>query len=144
MNVRPSAVALTPLQLGRASVTYALGGLAYKGVALLSVPILARLLTPAQLGLLDLAVVLASVVALAVAIGMDQGIPFLEPRSRPSPVHTSMEPCPIQLTTSGPELTPETIWLLTVAASCVRRLTRETFAPEGRSACTPSVAASKL
>lgn len=76
---------LSALELGRASVTYALGGLAYKGVALLSVPLLARLLSPAELGLLDLAAVLASTVGLAVSVGTDQSVAYLEPRSaRPS------------------------------------------------------------
>mgnify|MGYP002336041621 CR=1 FL=1 len=68
------------VKLGRSSLTYALGGLAYKGVALLSAPILARLLTPAELGLLDLAAVIASVVGLAAAIGSEQAIAYLEPR----------------------------------------------------------------
>src|SRR5688572_25923115 len=77
-------VALSPLQLGRASLTYAVGGLAYKGVALLAVPFLARLLSPAQLGLLDLAVVLASVVAITVGVGTDQGIPYFEARTMAS------------------------------------------------------------
>jgi len=72
---------LSPLQIGRASLTYALGGLAYKGVALLSVPILARLLSPAELGLLDFAAVLASTLGLAVAVGTDQSVAYHEPRS---------------------------------------------------------------
>ena len=75
------AAPLSPLQLGRASLMYAFGGLAYKGVALLSVPILARLLSPAELGLLDLAAVLASTVGLAVSVGIDQSVAYHEPRS---------------------------------------------------------------
>lgn len=71
---------LSPLELGRASLTYAFGGLAYKGVALLSVPILARLLSPSQLGLLDLAAVLASIVGLTVAMGTDQSVAYHERR----------------------------------------------------------------
>lgn len=67
--------------LGRASLTYALGGFAYKGVALLSVPILARLLSPAELGLLDFAAVLASLVGLTAAVGSEQAIAYLEPRA---------------------------------------------------------------
>lgn len=69
------------LLLGRRSLVYALGGLAYKGVALLALPIMARLLTPAELGLLDLAAVLASIVAVSAALGTDQGVAYLEPRS---------------------------------------------------------------
>lgn len=68
--------------LGRASLVYALGGLAYKGVALVTIPILARLLSPAQLGLLDLAAVLASIVGLVAVAGTDQGVAFYEPRER--------------------------------------------------------------
>lgn len=75
------AAPLSPIQLGRESLTYSLGGLAYKGVALLSVPILARLLSPAELGLLDLAAVLASTVGLAVSVGIDQSVAYHEPRS---------------------------------------------------------------
>ena len=66
--------------LGRLSASYALGGLAYKVVALLSVPILARLLTPAQLGLLDFAAVLATIVALTITVGSDQAIPYQHAR----------------------------------------------------------------
>lgn len=69
------------VELGRRSLTFALGGLAYKGVALLTLPVLARILTPAQLGLLDLAAVLATLVGLVAILGTDQGVAFLEPRS---------------------------------------------------------------
>lgn len=82
VEVHPEVASpLTPQQLGRASLTYAFGGLAYKGVALLSVPILARLLSPAELGLLDLAAVVASIVGLTVAVGTDQSVAFHESRS---------------------------------------------------------------
>jgi len=67
--------------IGRRSLAYALGGLAYKGVALLAVPLLARLLTPSQLGLLDLAAVIASIIGITAAMGSDQGVAYLEPRS---------------------------------------------------------------
>ncbi|MGI8828259.1 MAG: lipopolysaccharide biosynthesis protein [Candidatus Limnocylindria bacterium] len=67
--------------LGRRSLTYALGGLAYKGVALLALPVLARILSPAQLGLLDLAAVLATMVGLVAVLGTDQGVAYVEPRS---------------------------------------------------------------
>jgi O-antigen/teichoic acid export membrane protein len=70
--------------LGRASLVYSLGGLAYKGVALITIPILARLLSPAQLGVLDLAAVLASTVGLLAVLGTDQAVAFHEPRS-PTP-----------------------------------------------------------
>jgi O-antigen/teichoic acid export membrane protein len=69
------------IALGRRSLTYALGGLAYKGVALLALPILARLLSPAQLGLLDFAAVLAAIVGLVAVLGTDQGVAYLEPRA---------------------------------------------------------------
>jgi O-antigen/teichoic acid export membrane protein len=68
--------------LSRASVIYALGGLAYKGVALVTIPILARLLSPAELGLLDLAAVLSSTIGLIAVLGTDQAVAFHEPRSR--------------------------------------------------------------
>jgi O-antigen/teichoic acid export membrane protein len=60
--------------LARESITFALGGLAYKAVALVSVPIFARLLSPAQLGLLDLAVVIAGVLATIGALGIDNAL----------------------------------------------------------------------
>ena len=67
------------LAIGRHSVAYAFGGLAYKGVALVSVPLLARLLSPAELGLLDLAAVLATLLGLAAGFGTEQGVAFFEP-----------------------------------------------------------------
>ena len=67
--------------LTRASLVYALGGLAYKGVALVTIPLLARLLSPAALGLLDLAALLASLVGLIAVLGTDQAVAFHEPRS---------------------------------------------------------------
>ncbi len=69
------------IALGRASLVYALGGLAYKGVALLTIPLLARLLSPAALGLLDLAAVLASLVGLVAVLGTDQAVAFHHPRT---------------------------------------------------------------
>jgi O-antigen/teichoic acid export membrane protein len=60
--------------LARESITLALGGLAYKAVALLSVPVFARLLSPAQLGLLDVAVVVAGVMATVSALGIDHAL----------------------------------------------------------------------
>ncbi|HEX2281724.1 MAG TPA: oligosaccharide flippase family protein, partial [Thermomicrobiales bacterium] len=71
------------LSLARRSLTYALGGFAYKGLALISVPLVARLLTPAELGLLDYAAVVAAVVGLAVAAGSEQAVAYLDPRSTP-------------------------------------------------------------
>lgn len=62
------------------SFVYALGGLAYKGVALVSVPLLARLLKPAELGLLDAAAVLASIIGLVAGLGSEQAVAWLEPR----------------------------------------------------------------
>ena len=66
--------------LGRDSMVYALGGLAYKGVALLTVPFLARILSPAELGLLDFAAVLASLTGLVAVLGTDQALAFYETR----------------------------------------------------------------
>lgn len=74
--------ALGIFALGRASLVYALGGLAYKGVALVSIPILARLLTPVELGLLDLAAVLASILGLVATVGTDQAVAYFEPRTK--------------------------------------------------------------
>ena len=69
--------------IGRASATYALGGFAYKAVALFSVPIIARLLTPAELGVLDMAAVCASIVGLTAGLGTDQSIAYHERRLGP-------------------------------------------------------------
>ena len=67
--------------LSRSSLVYALGGLAYKGVALLTIPLLARLLSPTDLGLLDLAAVLASVLGLIAVMGSDQAVAYFEPQA---------------------------------------------------------------
>lgn len=67
--------------LARMSIVYALGGLAYKGVALITVPILARLLTPAELGLLDAAAILAGVIGLAAGLGTEQAVAWLQWRT---------------------------------------------------------------
>ena len=67
--------------LSRASLVYALGGLAYKGVALVTIPVLARLLSPANLGMLDLAAVLASLIGLVAVLGTDQAVAFFQPRA---------------------------------------------------------------
>jgi O-antigen/teichoic acid export membrane protein len=67
--------------LSRTSLVYALGGLAYKGVALLTVPLLARLLSPTELGLLDLAAVFASLLGLIAVMGTDQAVAYYEPRA---------------------------------------------------------------
>lgn len=74
-------MSLTPAGLGRASLTYALGGIAYKGVALLAMPVLARLLMPAELGLLDLAAIVATLIGVVVSFGTDQSIAYWEQRS---------------------------------------------------------------
>ena len=68
--------------LSRTSLLYALGGLAYKGVALLTIPLLARLLSPAQLGLLDIAAVMSSIVGLVAVLGTDQAVAYLEPHAK--------------------------------------------------------------
>ena len=67
------------------SAQYALGGLAYKAVALLSVPILARLLVPEDLGMLDLAVVVALVVAISGAVGLENALARLDAERPGSP-----------------------------------------------------------
>lgn len=61
-------------------MVYALGGLAYKGIALVTVPLLARLLEPAQLGLLDAAAILATLIGLVAGLGSEQAVAWLEPR----------------------------------------------------------------
>lgn len=72
--------ALSVQALGRAALVYALGGFAYKGVAILAVPLLARLLSPAELGLLDLAAVMASILGLSAVMGGEQAVAYLESR----------------------------------------------------------------
>ena len=67
--------------LSRRSLIYALGGLAYKGVALITIPLLARLLSPAELGLLDFAAVLATLTGLVAVLGSDQAVAYHESRS---------------------------------------------------------------
>ena len=62
----------------RESIEYALGGFAYKAVAFLSVPILARLLLPAQLGLLDVAVLIALVVSVTASAGLENAVARLD------------------------------------------------------------------
>ena len=62
----------------RESVEYALGGFAYKAVAFLSVPILARVLLPAQLGLLDVAVLIALVVSVTASAGLENAVARLD------------------------------------------------------------------
>lgn len=81
-GIGPSGEAMSAWAIGRRSVAYSLGGLAYKGVALLAVPLLARLLTPSQLGLLDMAALTASIIGITAAMGSDQGVAYLEPRAR--------------------------------------------------------------
>lgn len=66
--------------LGRASLVYALGGFAYKAIALISIPLLARLLSPAELGLLDFAALLASLIGILAVAGSDQAVAYFEPR----------------------------------------------------------------
>lgn len=66
--------------LARRSAVYALGGLAYKGIALVAVPLLARLLTPAELGLLDAAAITSTLLALIAGLGTEQGVAWLESR----------------------------------------------------------------
>jgi O-antigen/teichoic acid export membrane protein len=78
---RPDTERMGLTALSRVSMVYALGGLAYKGVALVTVPVLARLLSPAELGLLDFAAVLASLTGLVALAGTDQAVAFLESRS---------------------------------------------------------------
>src|SRR5688500_20303368 len=75
MNAKPSAApTLGVRSLAGMSLVYALGGLAYKGVAVVTVPILARLLTPAELGLLDAAAIIAGLIGLAAGLGSEQAV----------------------------------------------------------------------
>ena len=66
----------------RYSLTYMTGSVAYKAVALLAIPILARLLTPAELGLLDLAALIASIISLVAGIGLDTAIARFQPAEK--------------------------------------------------------------
>src|SRR5687767_8428269 len=82
MNAKPSAApTLGVRSLAGMSLVYALGGLAYKGVAVVTVPILARLLTPAELGLLDAAAIIAGLIGLAAGLGSEQAVAWLETRT---------------------------------------------------------------
>jgi O-antigen/teichoic acid export membrane protein len=65
--------------LFRSSVMYAAGSFAYKGIALVTAPVLARLLAPSQLGLLDLAVVFANSVMVVAGLGLDQAAARVQP-----------------------------------------------------------------
>ena len=82
MNAKPSAAPILGMRsLAGMSLVYALGGLAYKGVAVITVPILARLLTPAELGLLDAAAIMAGLIGLAAGLGSEQAVAWLETRT---------------------------------------------------------------
>lgn len=63
----------------RHALTFMTGSVAYKAVALLAIPILARLLTPAELGLLDLAAVVATIISLLAGVGLDTAIARFQP-----------------------------------------------------------------
>ena len=71
---------LNLLGLARQSAVYALGGFAYKGLAILAVPLLARLLSPAELGLLDAAAITASLLGLVAGLGTEQAVAWMESR----------------------------------------------------------------
>ena len=71
---------LNLLALARQSAVYALGGFAYKGLAILAVPLLARLLSPPELGLLDAAAITASLLGLVAGLGTEQGVAWMESR----------------------------------------------------------------
>ena len=63
----------------RYSLTYMTGSVAYKAVALLAIPVLARLLSPSELGLLDLAALISSIVSLTAGVGLDTAVARLQP-----------------------------------------------------------------
>ena len=71
---------LNLLGLARQSAVYALGGFAYKGLAILVVPLLARLLSPAELGLLDAAALTATLLGLVAGLGTEQAVAWMESR----------------------------------------------------------------
>ncbi|HEY8706717.1 MAG TPA: lipopolysaccharide biosynthesis protein [Burkholderiaceae bacterium] len=72
------------------SVAYLAGGVAGKALALVTLPLLARLLTPAQLGILDVGSGLATLLATVAVMGVDNSIPrFLPASARPGPVWSS-------------------------------------------------------
>lgn len=65
--------------LARQSVGFSLGGFAYKAIALLTVPFIARLLSPTELGLLDVAAVAASLIGILGALGTENAVARLQP-----------------------------------------------------------------
>lgn len=78
----PPSLEARPLRgMFLASAQYALGGLAYKAIALVLVPILARLMQPAQVGLLDFAVVVALVVSVLGTVGLETSLARLDAES---------------------------------------------------------------
>lgn len=75
------------------SLAYLAGGVAGKALALITLPILARLLTPGQLGVLDVAAGLAAFVATVAIAGTDNSIPrFLPIEDEPSRIWGSALP----------------------------------------------------
>jgi O-antigen/teichoic acid export membrane protein len=85
MSARPvpgemaAAGATASVRQGAAdTAAYVAGSLAYKLVAFLAVPVLARLLSPAELGLLDLTVVTAGMIAIIAGGGLDHAVARFE------------------------------------------------------------------
>jgi O-antigen/teichoic acid export membrane protein len=71
--------------LARRSIAYLTGGVAGKALALVTLPLLARLLAPAQLGLLDVAAALAASIGTLALAGMDNALPRVLPNAESSP-----------------------------------------------------------
>jgi O-antigen/teichoic acid export membrane protein len=67
--------------LAKRSIAYLTGGVAGKALALVTLPLLARLLTPAQLGLLDVAAALAASIGTLALAGMDNALPRFLPNA---------------------------------------------------------------
>lgn len=78
------AVTIGQSLFGRSAVFVA-GNLAYKAISLFAVPILARLLAPAELGLLDLSVVFAGGVGLLAGAGLENAVARLRASDAPEP-----------------------------------------------------------
>lgn len=72
-DTRANAVKIGESLFGRSAVFVA-GNLAYKAISLFAVPILARLLAPAELGLLDISVVFAGGIGLVAGAGLENAV----------------------------------------------------------------------
>lgn len=72
-GIEVSSFQLAHALLGR-SLAYSSGALAYKALALVTLPVLARLLSPTELGILDIGSLIAGVVGLVAGFGLDNSL----------------------------------------------------------------------